>query len=602
MRAIEMKRNVLMMKRSFLIVLGCLSALRASGETNPIPYVGSDAGAGSAAGGSPSLSVVLKPHSNSGTVDYVDVTMVIEHPNVAAGSTLLRMPLVVASIPTARYDGDAIQALDGSGALPLTQKDAPPTSFLSNRDWIPSRATVGNVTLHYRAPPRVVTAATRTGPLFDLREEAGGVHGAGWTFLAVPINSEPYQIKLHWDMADMPAGSRGIWSFGEGDTTKVAPAEQLVSSFYFAGPVKSFPAQPTGRFAMYWLSEPPFDVAAAAGMIQKLFDYMSLFFHDDGASYRVFMRKTLANGGGTALTRSFMFGYSESKPPTAESLEGLIAHEMVHNWPLLSGDHADTSWYSEGAAEYYSVVLSYRAGLSSPDEFLKRVNEHASGYYLNPLQSLANRAADAIYWKDSRAGHVPYGRGFMYLASVDAQIRARTHNKRSLDDVVLELLNRTRAAEASGGKVKSPGVADWQELIAKELGSRGVRGYENMVAGMPIAPPANTFGPCFQPFRAAVGRPLDPGFDISSLSGPKRVIKGLVAGSPAAQAGLLDGDEVIAAPDLGDPTFRDADKPLAIKVRRAGQELSMSFVPAGKPVMGYQWKRNGHVSDSDCKI
>ena len=187
------------------------------------------------------------------------------------------------------------------------------------------------------APPRVITAATRTGPLFDLREEAGGLHGAGWTFLAVPINSEPYRIQLHWDMADMPAGSRGIWSFGEGDVTKVAPAEQLASSFYFAGPVKSYPAQPTGRFAMYWLSEPPFDVAAAAGMIQKLFDYMSGFFHDDGGSYRVFMRKTPSNGGGTALTRSFMFGYSRVQASDRGESRGLIAHEMVHNWPTLGG-------------------------------------------------------------------------------------------------------------------------------------------------------------------------------------------------------------------------------------------------------------------------
>jgi M61 glycyl aminopeptidase len=596
------KMQVTDMRRIVLLLLGCSIAASASAETKPIPYIDSGEGAGGAAQTTPSLSVVLRPHSNSGKVDYVDVTMVIEHPGVAAGSTLLRMPLVVASIPTARYDGDAIQATDDSGALPLTQKDAPPTSFLSNRDWIASRATAGDVTLHYRAPPRVITAATRTGPLFDLREEAGGVHGAGWTFLAVPISSEPYRINLHWDMADMPAGSRGIWSFGEGDVTKIAPADKLVASFYFAGPVKSYPVQPTGRFAMYWLSDPPFDAVAAAGMIQKLFDYMSGFFHDDGGSYRVFMRKTPANGGGTALTRSFMFGYSESKPPTAENLEGLIAHEMVHNWPELSGDHADTSWYAEGAAEYYSVVLSYRAGLSTPDEFLKRVNEHASGYYLNPLQNLSNRAADAIYWKDSRAGHVPYGRGFMYLAAVDAEIRAHTHNKRSLDDIVLKLLERSRAAEASSGKEQGPTVADWQELIGTELGSRGVRGYENMVAGMPIAPPANTFGPCFQPFRVDVGRPLDAGFDISSLSGPKRVIKGLVAGSPAALAGLLDGDEVIAAPDLGDPTFKDADKPLVMKVRRAGQEVSISFVPAGKPVMGYQWKRNKSISDSDCKI
>jgi hypothetical protein len=55
----------------------------------------------------------------------------------------------------------------------------------------------------------------------------------------------------------------------------------------------------------------------------------------------------------------------------------------------------------------------------------ERRHEHR----LNPLQSLTDRAADAIYWKDSRAGHVPYGRGFMYLAAVDAEIRAHTHNK-----------------------------------------------------------------------------------------------------------------------------------------------------------------------------
>ena len=281
-------------------------------------------------------------------------------------------------------------------------------------------------------------------------------------------------------------------------------------------------------------------------MIQKLFDYMSGFFHDDGGSYRVFMRKTQSNGGGTALTRSFMFGYSESKPPTAESLEGLIAHEMVHNWPALSGDHADTSWYAEGAAEYYSVLLSYRAGLSTPDEFLKRANERASGYYLNPLQNLSNRAADAIYWKPtSRAGHVPYGRGFMYLAAVDAEIRAHTHNKRSLDDIVLKLLERTRAAEASSGKEQGPTVADWQELIGKELGSRGVRGsreygrrHADSAAGQHL------FGPCFQPFRVDVGRPAGPRVRYQLTVRPEtrhqRVGRG-IAGSSRRIAGWRRG-------------------------------------------------------------
>jgi hypothetical protein len=75
-----------------------------------------------------------------------------------------------------------------------------------------------------------------------------------------------------------------------------------------------------------------------------------------------------------------------------------------------------------------------------------------------------------------------------------------------------------------------------------------------------------------------------------------------VAGSPAALAGLQDGDEVLDAPDLGDPTFKDVDKPLVMKIRRAGVESSVSFIPAGKLVSGYQWRRNARTSDADCKI
>ena len=367
----------------------------------------------------PPLDVVLKPHQTGGKVDYVDVRMTIAHPDAAQGATLVHMPLVVASIPTQRYDGDAMHARDASGDLPLSIKDEPPTPFLSYRDWQAGRAISGDVTFTYRAVPRAVNEKTRNGPLFDLREEAGGLDGAGFTFIAPPVAKTPYTIHLHWDLSDMPPGSRGIWSFGEGDVTTVRPGEELATTFYYAGPVKAYPADNADRFHMYWLSDPPFDAAAAAKMIDRLFAYVSNFFHDSGESYRVFIRKNpYPTGGGTALTRSFLFAYGTSKELPAGGLEGLIAHEMVHNWPTLDGDHADTSWYTEGTAEYYSILLSLRAGLSSPQEFLKRINERADGYYTNPLQTLSNRDAEKIYWKDARAGHVPYGRGWMYLASL----------------------------------------------------------------------------------------------------------------------------------------------------------------------------------------
>src|SRR5262245_49857249 len=69
------------------------------------------------------LELLLKPHTTAGVVDYVEGRMTLEQPKIAGGGKLLRMPLVIVSIPTARYDGDAVQASDSNGALPLTQKD-----------------------------------------------------------------------------------------------------------------------------------------------------------------------------------------------------------------------------------------------------------------------------------------------------------------------------------------------------------------------------------------------------------------------------------------------------------------------------------------------
>lgn len=551
------------------------------------------ADASAESGTPPAIAIVLKPHQAEGKVDYVDISMTVAAPNLTAGATFVHMPLVVASIPTQRYDGDAVHARDANGDLPLTIKDKPPTPFLSYRDWQVGRATAGEVTLTYRAVPRKVDAGTRNGPLFDLREEAGGLHGAGFTFLTPPVAKGPYTFHLHWDMSAMPAGSRGIWSFGEGDVTKVAESEALADTFFFAGPVKSYPANGSDSFAMYWLSDPPFDAVEAATMIRKLFDHVAVFFHDKGEPYRVFIRRSFGRGGGgTALIRSFFLGYSMDKVPTVKELEGLIAHEMVHNWPTLDGDHVDTSWYTEGTAEYYSILLSYRAGLTTADEFLKAINERADGYYSNPLQTMSNRAAEQTYWKDARAGHVPYGRGWMYFTRVNAEIRARSHGRRSLDDVVLALLARTRKGE----KVTP---ADWEKAIVAELGPKGARDYHNMLAGKRLTPPANAYGPCFHP-RKVEEFPQELGFDPVTFVADHRIAK-LEAGSAAAAAGLKEGDAVIDPVDVGNPSFSYTE-PMTVKVRRTGTEQAIVFTPRGKAVTGHRWVRNARVPDSACRV
>ena len=189
----------------------------------------------------PGLNITFKPHATAGAIDYVDATLIIEGLSVPAGEPVLRMPLVVASIPTARYDGDALTASDRDGTLQLAQKDAPPTPVGIERDWLVSRATSGPVTLRFRAPPREVDKDTRPGPLFDLRAESGGMSGAGLTFLPHAVTKNKYQITLKWDLSDLPPTYRGVSCFGDGEARFVATAEGLTECYYAAGPLRVYP-------------------------------------------------------------------------------------------------------------------------------------------------------------------------------------------------------------------------------------------------------------------------------------------------------------------------------------------------------------------------
>lgn len=447
----------------------------------------------------PALRLELKPHATDGTFDYVDGRMTIEAPKVAAGATLVKMPVLIVSIPTARYDGDALKARDDAGDLPLTIKDEPPTPTSTDRRWLASRATRGDVVVTFRAPPREITPTTRNGPLFDLRANGGGMIGAGITFIPLPDTTFPYRFGLKWNLSDVAPGSRGVWSLGEGDAEATIPANTVAFSFYSAGPLQSYPPRPTADFGMYWLQQPTFDTDELAHGIQQLHGYMSRFFHDEGQPYRVFIRKNIHPGdGGTALARSFTFGWNEEEAPTLDKLQSLLAHEMTHNWPAMEGDHGDTAWYSEGAAEYYSILLSHRAGVTTLARFQEEMNERAAGYYTNPYVAYSNREAAKIFWTDKDAQRVPYGRGFMYLAKVDAQIRARSKGKRSLDDVVVPMFERKKEG-------RPPSVDDWLALVTAEIGSQAKRDYDDMVAGKILVPPKNSLAPCFKPVEHPVG-------------------------------------------------------------------------------------------------
>lgn len=534
----------------------------------------------------PRLEVELAPRYAGDAVRALGVSLTVQAPALEAGDVLFTMPTLIVSTPTAALPAAAFRVSDDDGDIALEHTDRPPTPTSNDREYRIGRATRGDVVIRYEVPPRDVDATTRNGPLFDLRRQGDGLMGAGVYFLPVLAVQGPQRVVLDWDLSGAPAGARGVWSLGDGRQETVTAAQTLPFSYYAVGTVRSSLAS-DDTFGFHWLSELDFDVESVAGETRRLYRGMAEFFNDGDQPYRVFVRSNpYPAGGGTALARSFMFGVGSDGSSVQGGLTQLLAHEIAHNWPRLDDPaHAESSWYSEGAAEYYSLRLSRRMGLLDDDAYVEALNQRLETYFTNPHVGVSNARAGELYWTDGRAQRIPYGRGLVYLLQVDAQLRAAGAS--GLDRIVLEILERQR----SGGRVDLEG---WVGLLEPALGTAARDGFERMRAGRPIDLPADALGPCFRVEQATV-RGFELGYDRMNLG----KVTGLVAGSAAEAAGLEEGDVVLSFTPL-DELREDPARAMQIQVERNGAGLSFEYLPRGEPADILRFVRAADMPPEGC--
>ena len=385
----------------------------------------------------------------------MDVALTLEGLTRAAGGELFRAQVETVTIPGCVPENVRITDDAGDVAFTVTESAPYPYKFMH---YAVERDVAGTVCIAYTVKPRPFCEGDRCGPYFDLKAEEGGASSAGLSFLPEIAGLEG-DISLHWDLSDCPKGATGICTFGEGDLSYQGTLDKLQQSYFIFGMVSSIT---DGDFGFHWLTKPSFDVEAIAAYARDLFGRMSQFFRDDGKTYRIFMRKDpYPTSGGTALMRSYMFGWNETQPVSVKDKQNILAHEMVHNWPHLNDNpYGITSWYSEGTAEFFCVMLPFRMGLVSKEDTLKEIQSRTDAYYTNPTRHLENVEAAKICWKDRRAQRLPYGRGFFFLANTDVKIRQATDGQYSIDDVVLDILEKGRKGITLGNEVFLQTVKD----------------------------------------------------------------------------------------------------------------------------------------------
>lgn len=545
------------------------------------------------------MDITLTPRRPTGEkVETIDVTLTIREPALAPGDTFLSMAIVRVMAPGALSRPETLMAEDGAGPLPLTIEEDPadPSDFRQDRRWLAARASQGDVTVRYTIEPRVITSATRPGPLIDTRTELTGFYGSGNTMLALPVSGWPREVALDWNLDELPPGARAASSLGEGDVTATVTAQNLNNSFFFAGPLRSQPEDGAGDFAIYWITPAAFDLDGAAAWTQQAYTYFNSFFGASDTPFRIFMRTTERfQGGGGGGFNSFIFGTVEGEDRDPDEVRGLLAHEALHHFVGGYGDGGGAGgqqWYSEGVTNYYTVVLPYRAGLTSLEHYINDFNGYAKSYYTNPQSNLSNTEVTRLFFADGNAQIVPYNRGPLYVALVDARIRAASGGELRADDLIFDFIESQKEAE--------DGVALWHDLTEVYLGETGSTEFRAMMEGQPLDLPSDLFGPCFvaeeqmlqnfvigfRPYKDEEG---------ATRAGP------IVPGTFAEAAGIQRYDLITNPEALETAETAAPGTPLTLNLQRDAEILSLTYTPWTAPMPGKQWVRTS-LPESDCNL
>jgi len=304
-------------------------------------------------------------------------------------------------------------------------------------------------------------------------------------------------------------------------------------------------------------------------------------------------------GGGLEHLNSTTIGVtSETLARNPRGAEAVSAHEFFHAWnvkrirPVELGpfdyEHEVRTvnlWWSEGVTDYYADVILARAGLESPDDFVRGLATSIGNYRSNPARLLVSPERSSWTVWDSPVvnnSHVIsyYLQGELLGFLLDLAIRDSTDNVKSLDDVMRYLLDHY-AGERGFTR---------DELVAAVRSATG-RNFEEFwrlyVSGA-------TEIPWDDHLRAAGWKVVfseTPDIDARIGSIPPAVQGGrwravATPGSAAEAAGLRTGDELVRI--NGRPIIDGTDVSAAVRAVGPRAEVVVEVVRDG-PLMIRFW-------------
>lgn len=276
-------------------------------------------------------------------------------------------------------------------------------------------------------------------------------------------------------------------------------------------------------------------------------------------------------------------------------LPSLYAHEIFHAWNVKRLRPADMYpyrydrpqptallWISEGITDYYSDLAQVRGGTVDAAGFYALTDDKIGQVAASPPVALEDASLSTWIHPRDGSGYIYYPKGSLAGFVLDVMIRNATDNRSSLDHVMREMYTNAykndrgfTSDEWWGAVTRAANGKSFTDFYARYIDGREPYPWD---AVLPLAG-----------LRLARDTIREPRVGISTIQDSSGIhVMDVAAGSPAGDAGVQVGDDLITIGGIGadDPLWAEKFRAryaasregteLPIRVRRDGREQTLT--------------------------
>ena len=296
-------------------------------------------------------------------------------------------------------------------------------------------------------------------------------------------------------------------------------------------------------------------------------------------------------GGGTEHINSTTMGvrpFIFSNPAAYKGFLGLVSHEYFHTWNVKQlrpkafapydfskENYTEELWVSEGMTSYYDDLILVRLKFSNAKSYLDNITQMVNNErsrYGNNVQPLAESSFDAWikYWRGKQnsqnAESDYYGKGSQVSLLLDLEIRQRSKNKFSLNDVLRTMYKRFP-------KTKGFTNADLQK-VCEELAGSSLKDFfmSSLYSATPLPWEKILSYAGLEVTAKDSVKKINLGISVQDF-GERTRVTNVTPNSPAERAQLDINDEIVA---LNGYRIRASDFNERIASMKEGDEVSIT--------------------------